>query len=56
VDEDGYIDSDDIDMYAIRYERMDEHAPNSHGWYPTDQRYEVSKSSGVESPHLWGRK
>jgi Core-2/I-Branching enzyme len=41
-------------MYAIRYERMDEHVPTSSGYYPKDQRYEVPKSSGVEIPRPWG--
>jgi Core-2/I-Branching enzyme len=42
------------DIYAIRYERMDEHVPSSNGWYPTEQRYEVPKSSGVDVPKPWG--
>lgn len=54
LDEDGYLESDEVDMYSIRYERMDEQAPNSRGWYPTDQRYEVPESSGVDVPHAWG--
>eukprot|EP00980_Cylindrotheca_fusiformis_P002142 scaffold481_cov208-Cylindrotheca_fusiformis.AAC.8 len=54
VEEDGYLDSDDVDMYSLRYERMDEQAPNSQGWYPSNQRYEVPKSSGVDVPHAWG--
>jgi hypothetical protein len=45
---------DSLKMYAIRYERMDEHAPSSSGWYPTEQRYEVPKSSGVDVPKPWG--
>ncbi len=44
----------DLEMYAIRYERMDEHVPNSKGWYPSEQRYEVTKSSGIEQPKPWG--
>ena len=48
--------SDDLDvsMYAIRYERMDEHVPTSKGYFPTEQRYEVPASSGVAEPKPWG--
>ena len=41
-------------IYDIRYERMDEHVPSSHGYYPTHQRYEVPNSSKVEAPRPWG--
>ena len=41
-------------MYAIRYERMDEHVPTSKGYFPTEQRYEVPASSGVAEPKPWG--
>ena len=45
---------DSLVMYGIRYERMDEHVPSSSGWYPTEQRYEVPKSAGVDVPKPWG--
>ena len=48
------LDSDEVAMYHIRYERMDEHVPDSKGWFPTVQRYEVPGSSGVEIPKPWG--
>jgi hypothetical protein len=54
ITEDFFLDRDDIDLMAIRYERMDEHVPSSSGWFPTDQRYEVPESSGVEQPRPWG--
>jgi hypothetical protein len=54
LDEDGYLDTDEVEMYSIRYERMDEQAPNSRGWYPMDQRYDVPESSEVDVPHAWG--
>jgi hypothetical protein len=44
----------EVSLYAIRYERLDEHVPNSRGYYPTEQRYEVPPSSGIEQPHPWG--
>ena len=43
-----------MDIYSVRYERMDEHAPSSTGWFPIEQRYEVPKSSGIEIPKPWG--
>mmetsp|Transcript_4024 Transcript_4024/g.8668 ORF Transcript_4024/g.8668 Transcript_4024/m.8668 type:complete len:572 (-) Transcript_4024:2728-4443(-) len=43
-----------VSMYAIRYERMDEHVPTSTGYYPTEQRYEVPASTGIEKPRAWG--
>ena len=49
-----WLDSNEIDMHAIRYERMDEHVPDSKGWFPTQQRYEVPSSSGVDVPKPWG--
>jgi Core-2/I-Branching enzyme len=54
ITDDYYLDCNDISMYAIRYERMDEHVPSSSGWFPTDQRYEVPKSTGIAQPHAWG--
>lgn len=47
-------DDSEVSMYAIRYERMDEHVPSSKGYFPTEQRYEVPVSSGVEQPKAWG--
>lgn len=47
-------EDDPWDMSSIRYERMDEHFPTSRGWYPSEQRYEVPKSSGVGQPKAWG--
>jgi hypothetical protein len=44
----------EVSMYAIRYERMDEHVPSSTGYFPTEQRYEVPASSGIEQPRAWG--
>jgi len=49
---DEWVDS--FQIYATRYERMDEHVPNSKGWYPTEQRYEVPKSAGIDVPKPWG--
>ena len=49
-----FLDRSEVLMYAIRYERMDEHVPSSSGWYPTEQRYEVPKSTGIEKPRPWG--
>jgi hypothetical protein len=43
-----------LKMFSIRYERMDEHAPTAFGWHPTDQRYEVPKSSTADKPKIWG--
>lgn len=64
IGEDFFLDTEDFDdsnsddlnlsMYAIRYERMDEHVPTSKGYFPTEQRYEVPASSGVEQPKAWG--
>jgi hypothetical protein len=56
VDEDyRFVNNDqELDMYAIRYERMDEHVPTSSGWFPTEQRYQVPESSGVDMPRPWG--
>ncbi|KAG7368088.1 core-2/I-branching enzyme [Nitzschia inconspicua] len=54
ITDDYFLARDDVDMYAIRYERMDEHVPSSSGWFPTDQRYEVPESSGISKPHAWG--
>ena len=54
-----FLDADtseeSISMYAIRYERMDEHVPTSSGYFPTEQRYEVPDSTGVEKPRSWVR-
>lgn len=45
-------------MYAMRFERMDEHMPTYSGYFPLDQRYEVSNEAkdihGVEDPKVWG--
>ena len=56
-------------MYAIRYERMDEHFPTVSGYFPNEQRYDVPLSSQqqsslfedydndfvpVEEPKIWG--
>ena len=49
-----FLDSEEVSMYAIRYERMDEHVPSSKGYYPTEQRYEVPNSTGIEKPRPWG--
>ena len=58
IDEDMFLqttnEDDDVSMYAIRYERMDEHVPSSNGYFPTEQRYEVPDSTGVEKPRPWG--
>jgi len=43
-----------VSMYAIRYERMDEHVPTSNGYFPIEQRYEVPDSTGVDKPRPWG--
>jgi len=60
VDEHGYLlyeNGTASSILDIRYERMDEHVPSAFGYYPTEQRYEVSeralefvKSRG----HPWG--
>jgi len=44
----------EVSLYAIRYERLDEHVPTSRGYYPTEQRYEVPASSGIGQPRAWG--
>ncbi|VEU43371.1 unnamed protein product [Pseudo-nitzschia multistriata] len=50
-----FLDADPgLSMYAIRYERMDEHVPTSKGYYPTEQRYEVPASTGIGKPRPWG--
>ncbi len=54
ITDDFFLDDEDISMYAIRYERMDEHVPTSKGYFPTEQRYEVPVSSSVEQPRPWG--
>lgn len=54
ITDDYFLDDENISMYAIRYERMDEHVPTSKGYFPTEQRYEVPVSSGVEQPKPWG--
>jgi Core-2/I-Branching enzyme len=54
ITDDLALDSKEISMYSIRYERMDEHVPSAFGYYTTEQRYEVPKSSGVEQPRPWG--
>lgn len=54
ITNDYYLDRDGVRMYAIRYERMDEHVPSASGYYPKVQRYEVPNSSGVETPRPWG--
>jgi hypothetical protein len=41
-------------IYSIRYERMDEQAPSSRGYFPIHQRYEVPESSGVDQVKPWG--
>jgi Core-2/I-Branching enzyme len=43
-------------IYSIRYERMDEQAPSSRGYFPIHQRYEVpeSSSSRVDQVKPWG--
>jgi hypothetical protein len=52
--DDYYLNSTEVKMDAIRYERMDEHVPSSRGWFPTEQRYDVPVSMGVEQPRPWG--
>jgi hypothetical protein len=54
IRKDYSLDTEEVDIYAIRYERMDEHAPTSSGFFATEQRYEVPESSGVEIPRAWG--
>ncbi|KAL3941277.1 MAG: hypothetical protein SGARI_000657 [Bacillariaceae sp.] len=54
ITDDFFLDRENVDLFAIRYERMDEHVPSSSGWFPDEQRYEVPKSSGVEAPRPWG--
>jgi hypothetical protein len=51
---DGSLADVEPKIYAIRYERMDEHVPNSQKWFPTDQRYDVGETTGVEQPRPWG--
>lgn len=52
--DDFSLDTDEIKMFSIRYERMDEHVPSAFGYYPTEQRYEVPESTGIEQPRPWG--
>lgn len=54
ITKDYFLDRDGVRMYAIRYERMDEHVPSSKGYFPKEQRYEVPESTGVEAPRPWG--
>jgi hypothetical protein len=54
ITSDFFLDRDGVHMYAIRYERMDEHVPSSSGYFPKEQRYDVPHSSGVETPRPWG--
>lgn len=44
------------DMFAIRYERMDEHVPDPDQQVVTDQRYEVPESleDVIDVPRPWG--
>mmetsp|Transcript_24627 Transcript_24627/g.54449 ORF Transcript_24627/g.54449 Transcript_24627/m.54449 type:complete len:482 (+) Transcript_24627:266-1711(+) len=41
-------------IYSTRYERMDEHYPTAFGLFPSDQRYDVPKSSKADKPRVWG--
>merc|ERR1711981_525607 len=41
-------------IQALRYERMDEHAPTAFGHVICDQRYDVPASSKVDVPKVWG--
>ena len=41
-------------MYAMRYERMDEHFPTAFGLFPIQQRYDVPDSSLCDKPRVWG--
>lgn len=50
----GNSSQEPLKIFAIRYERMDEHVPSSNGWYPKEQRYEVPASSNVDVPKPWG--
>eukprot|EP00934_Nitzschia_sp_Nitz4_P009176 Nitzschia sp. Nitz4//scaffold438_size7339//211//1869//NITZ4_009158-RA/size7339-processed-gene-0.0-mRNA-1//1//CDS//3329551856//9166//frame0 len=54
IHEDGRLMVDNVTMYSIRYERMDEHVPTSRGWYTTEQRYEVPEDTGIGQPKPWG--
>ena len=41
-------------LYAIRYERMDEHVPKIlSAWYPTDSHYNPTKSSNIPASRIW---
>lgn len=42
------------EMTALRYERMDEHAPSAFGVVPLRQHYDVPESSDVDNPKPWG--
>ena len=48
------LNSTRVEMTSIRYERMDEHSPNSKGVFPTGQRYDVPASIGIDIPRPWG--
>lgn len=61
VDDSGFLlwkNGSISNIWAIRYERMDEHMPTAFGYFPTQQRYEVpnsySESGHVESVRPWG--
>jgi len=41
-------------MYAMRYERMDEHYPTAFGLVPVQQRYDVPNASLCDKPRPWG--
>jgi hypothetical protein len=42
------------EMAALRYERMDEHAPTAFGVLPHQQHYDVPDSSEADPPKPWG--
>ena len=52
--DDFSLDTDEVKMFSIRYERMDEHVPSAFGYFPTEQRYEVPESTGIEQSRPWG--
>jgi hypothetical protein len=57
TDKDGNVlwrNGSSSQISAVRYERMDEHAPSAFGYFPVDQRYSVPNASKVEQPRPWG--
>ena len=53
ISEDGSLVGSE-GIFAIRYERMDEHAPDAFGQVINQQRYDVPASVDIQVPRPWG--